>query len=98
MLRLLVHQRCDLHNQIVRNCKYNNSFLTSFMIRPERKNFSEAVQAPKYNININYYARLGLQACAQDTEIKEKFYKLAKKYHPDSRQSQGISQDKHVEE
>ena len=82
----------------MRNCWQKDTLLKSFLLRPELKTFSDQKQAPKFNININYYARLGLQSCALDQEIKEKFYKLAKKYHPDSRQSQGISQDKHVEE
>ena len=37
-----------------------------------------------FNPDIDYYKRLGLSKTASSEQIKKKFYKLAKAYHPDS--------------
>ena len=41
-------------------------------------------KAAKIDPDINYYALIGLNRGAQESEIKSSYYNLAKKYHPDS--------------
>ena len=38
----------------------------------------------QFDSSIDYYSVLGLQRDASQSEIKKKFYQLAKKYHPDA--------------
>ena len=41
-------------------------------------------QQAAFSADIDYYAKLGLKKNATPAEIKKVYYKLAKKYHPDS--------------
>ena len=45
-----------------------------------------------YDLDVDYYRRLGVKESATQVEIKRKFYELAKQHHPDaaiSRKSDG---------
>ena len=47
----------------------------------------------KIDPNIDYYKILGVTRGATDTEIKQAFYKLARKYHPDTRETSGTGKE-----
>ena len=39
------------------------------------------------DVKTNYYGALNLPKTAKESEIKEKYYELAKKYHPDNQEN-----------
>lgn len=47
-----------------------------------------------FNADVDYYGRLGVKSSATQTEIKRKFYELAKKHHPDSANSKPSDEEK----
>ena len=48
----------------------------------------------QYDVGINYYRRLGVQETASQEDIKQKFYEMAKKHHPDSSESKPSDEER----
>lgn len=48
----------------------------------------------QYDVGINYYRRLGVQETATQEDIKQKFYEMAKKHHPDSSESKPSDEER----
>ncbi len=48
----------------------------------------------RFDSETDYYKKLGVKNTATQTEIKRKFYELAKKHHPDAAQSKPSDEDK----
>ena len=61
------------------------SLSTSILLKPcqEIRCFS-GVPGAKFDAKVDYYARLGVDQKASAEEIKQSYYAMAKKHHPDA--------------
>lgn len=78
----------------------SRSLLAQFKLpaaRPSLVCISHRTFAKRFDPSVDYYARLGksLSAKSSETDIKHKFYELAKKHHPDSHSKSEACPDKY---
>lgn len=65
--------------------------MQSLLLKSTFRPFSQSL---RFDTEVDYYKKLGVKSSASQSEIKRKFYELAKKHHPDAAQSKASDEDK----